>query len=103
MSNQNDPSNSQNLQQEATASDSIPDRDVASDPKLDQDSQNVESATLSLWHVIKSIAAGAIGVQSDKNRELDFSQTNVIPYIVVGIAFTIAFVAGLMFIVSLIV
>ncbi|WP_185236160.1 DUF2970 domain-containing protein [Teredinibacter franksiae] len=57
----------------------------------------------SFLQLLKTAAAAAFGVQSDKNRELDFSQSSVMPYILVGIVFTMIFVAVLVGIVSLVV
>lgn len=57
----------------------------------------------SLLDVIKSVAASIFGVQSAKNRERDFQQHSVIPYIVVGIIFVIMLILGLVFLVSQIV
>lgn len=50
--------------------------------------------------VIKSVFAAFIGVQSDANRQKDFTEGSLKTYIVVGILFTIAFIATLVFVVS---
>ncbi|MFC3093759.1 DUF2970 domain-containing protein [Alteromonas sediminis] len=60
-----------------------------------------EKRPLSLWHVLKSVLAGAFGVQSDKNYHQDFKQSSPVPYIVVGIVFVVVFVLSLAFLVSL--
>jgi hypothetical protein len=49
---------------------------------------------------IQSVLAAFIGVQSDKNRKLDFEQGSLATYIVAGVIFTIVFVSALVFIVS---
>lgn len=49
----------------------------------------------SLLRVIGSILAAAIGVQSGKNRERDFENTSIMPYIAGGIIFTLLFIATL--------
>lgn len=59
-------------------------------------------STPSLWSLIKSILAAAIGVQSSKNREQDFQQKSILPFIVGGIIFTVLFIASLVFIVNII-
>ena len=46
----------------------------------------------SLWQVIKSVAASAIGVQSSKNYEQDFATSNPLPFIIVGVIFVICFI-----------
>lgn len=50
--------------------------------------------------VIKSVLSAAIGVQSGDNRERDFTQGSFTTYVIAGIAFTILFVLGLIFLVS---
>lgn len=57
----------------------------------------------SFWHLLKTVFAAAVGVQSNKNRELDFSQTSIVPYIIAGIVFTAAFIALLIVVVSLVI
>lgn len=57
----------------------------------------------SLFDIVKSVAASAFGVQSAKNRERDFQQQSIIPYIVVGVIFVLLFIIGLIFLVSYIV
>ena len=58
---------------------------------------------LGIWHYVKTSLAAAVGVQSNRNRELDFSQSSIIPYVITGVIFTALFVLTLIFIVSLIV
>ncbi|MBX2857835.1 MAG: DUF2970 domain-containing protein [Cellvibrionaceae bacterium] len=53
--------------------------------------------------IMKSTLAAAFGVQSDKNRQEDFSNSSVVPYIVAGLIFTMLFVFILVGIVYLIV
>jgi hypothetical protein len=52
--------------------------------------------------IMQSILAGAIGVQSDKRRQEDFSSHSPVPYIVAGLLFTATFVIGLIIIVKLV-
>lgn len=54
----------------------------------------------SLLHVIKSVFAAAIGVQSNKNRKIDFEQGSLPSYLIVGFIFTLLFILALIFIVS---
>jgi hypothetical protein len=53
-----------------------------------------------LLHVIKSVIAAGIGVQSNKNREIDFEHGSLFNYIIVGFIATILFILTLVFIVS---
>lgn len=52
--------------------------------------------------VMQSILAGALGVQSDKRREEDFSSHSPWPYIIAGILFTVGFVVALVVVVKLV-
>ena len=61
-----------------------------------------EDKGLSLWQMIGSTIAAAFGVQSSKNRERDFSQGKALPFIFMGIAFTVLFVLAVMGVVSLV-
>jgi Protein of unknown function (DUF2970) len=54
----------------------------------------------SIAQTIKSILAAFIGVQSDKNRKLDFEQGSLATFVIAGLIFTIIFVATLVFVVS---
>jgi len=62
-----------------------------------------KNTTPGLFHLLKTAAAAAFGVQSKKNLETDFSQKTIIPYIVIGVLFTALFVLSLVAIVSLVV
>jgi hypothetical protein len=57
----------------------------------------------SLFDVFKSVAASVFGVQSGKNRERDFQQRSIVPYIVVGVIFVLLLILGLVGLVSIIV
>lgn len=52
--------------------------------------------------VLQSVLAGALGVQSDKRREEDFSSHSPWPYILAGIIFTAGFVVTLVVVVKLV-
>ncbi len=56
----------------------------------------------SLKDTFKSIAAAFFGVQSNKNREKDFSQGKVSYFIIAGIISVIVFIVGLIAVVSLV-
>ncbi|WP_232359227.1 DUF2970 domain-containing protein [Paraneptunicella aestuarii] len=53
------------------------------------------------WQILKSVAASMFGVQSEKNREMDFQKKSVVPFVVVGIIFVLIFIATIMFVVNL--
>lgn len=54
------------------------------------------------WAVTVSVIAAAFGVQTDKNRQRDFSQGNPLAYIVGGLIFTVLFVLSIVGIVMLV-
>lgn len=52
--------------------------------------------------VMLSVMAAAIGVQSDKNRERDFSQSSPMPFIIGGLIFTLVFILSIVGVVMLV-
>ncbi len=50
--------------------------------------------------VIKSVLAAFIGVQSEANRQKDFTQGSLKSYIIVGVVFTVLFIGLIIFVVS---
>lgn len=52
--------------------------------------------------ILQSVLAGALGVQSDKRRQEDFSSQSPWPYIIAGIIFTVGFVVTLIVVVKLV-
>lgn len=54
----------------------------------------------SLLHVVKSVIAAAIGVQSNKNREIDFQHGSLPVYITVGLIATVLFIFTIVKVVS---
>jgi hypothetical protein len=57
----------------------------------------------SILHVVKSVFAAVIGVQSNKNREIDFKHGSLPAYIIVGLIGTVLFIFAIMSVVSLVV
>ena len=54
---------------------------------------------LSLLQIIGSTIAAAVGVQSSRNRQRDFSAGRPVHFIVAGIVFTVLFVVTMVFVV----
>ena len=52
--------------------------------------------------VLKSVIASGLGVQSRQNMERDMRSSSPLPYIVVGLLGTIAFIATLIIVVRLV-
>ena len=70
------------------------------DSTTKQEKNNTEEK-LPLTHIIVSVLAAAIGVQSKKNQEKDFStKGSIVTYIVAGIIFTIVFVVTITIVVK---
>lgn len=53
-----------------------------------------------LVQVIKAVLGAMAGVQSEQQRQQDFSANSPIPYIIVGVIFTLLFVTALLVVVS---
>ncbi len=64
------------------------------------DKPQSEKKKPSLFHLIISVLAAAVGVQNKKNLEEDFASSSPMPYIIAGVLFTAAFVFTLIFIVK---
>ena len=56
-----------------------------------------------LTHVIKSVLAAFIGVQSNKNREIDFKHGSLPAYLIVGLIATVLFIFAIKAVVSLVI
>lgn len=68
----------------------------------DNDKQTTRKKSPGVFKVMQSILAGALGVQSDKRREEDFSSHSPWPYIIAGVLFTAGFVITLILVVRLV-
>ncbi|MEM7077294.1 MAG: DUF2970 domain-containing protein [Pseudomonadota bacterium] len=55
---------------------------------------------MSFWQVLGSTLAAAFGVQTQKNRERDFSRGKASHFIAMGIGFTVVFVLIMVSVVS---
>ncbi|HLT14524.1 MAG TPA: DUF2970 domain-containing protein [Marinobacter sp.] len=75
-------------------------KDVAKNNNNDNDAK--KPGTPGVLKIMQSILAGALGVQSDKRRQEDFSSHSALPYIIAGLLFTAAFVGGLILVVNLV-
>lgn len=58
------------------------------------------SKGLSFWRVVLSVIQASFGVQSQQNRERDFTQGKLITFIVAALIFTSLFVGVLLFVVK---
>lgn len=70
---------------------------------MTEEQDNERRRRLSPWQVVKSILAGALGVQSEEARARDFSKGSPAPFIIGGLVFTVLFVVVLVLIVQAVV
>lgn len=72
------------------------------DAKDRQEKSTSESSKTSLissaFQVLLSTLAAFIGVQSDKNRQRDFQQKSILPFMLLGVVLAACFIMGLVLI-----
>lgn len=68
----------------------------------EQDKPTPPEKPLSFKQIAQSVAAAAFGVQSGKNRERDFSHGKPSHFIVLGLIFTLVFIAVIFGVVQLV-
>jgi hypothetical protein len=68
----------------------------------DNDSTNDEARQLGFWELVKSTSSAFLGVQSNANRERDFSRGKLSHFIWMGLLFGLLFVSTLVGIVQLV-
>lgn len=61
-----------------------------------------EPGSIGPLHVISSVFAAGLGVQSSKNRERDFKQGNFKAFVITGIVFTLLFIGTVFTIVQMV-
>jgi uncharacterized membrane protein len=62
---------------------------------MSNDVKNEPTDSPGLGTLVMAVLAGAIGVNSSKNRKKDFSAKSATPYIIAGILFTVLFMISL--------
>ena len=70
-----------------------PSSEPQSTSELSTELPSTQASKPTLRQLLKSVFGALFGVQSDQHRQADFSQSRVWPYIVVGIAAIVLFVA----------
>lgn len=68
----------------------------------EEEKPSPEARKPGFWNIVLSTLAAAIGVQSNKNRERDFSQSSPLPFIAAGIIFTVLFILTVLTVVNLV-
>jgi hypothetical protein len=66
------------------------------------DERKNDDKPLTLWEMLQSVMAAALGVQSGKNRSRDFSRGKPSHFIILGLLFTLVFVLILFAVVKLV-
>ena len=64
--------------------------------------QKEKPGSINPLHVISSVFAAGLGVQSSKNRERDFRQGNFKVFVIAGIVFTLLFIGTVFAIVQMV-
>lgn len=62
---------------------------------------NNDHKPLSFWEVVGSTFAAALGVQTYKNRQRDFTRGNILAFIFSGVLFTFGFVFAVVAVVNM--
>jgi len=55
-----------------------------------------------VWDVVKSVLSAAFGVQSNQNREHDFTNGKFYKFAIGGVIFTLLFMLGIYWVVSIV-
>ena len=72
---------------------------IMSDPN-DKSSQEPHSNSLTPWQMLSSTLLAAMGIQSSRNKERDFSKGKPLHFIAAGVIFTLAFILIIAWVVS---
>jgi hypothetical protein len=68
----------------------------------DENTGEAKAQGMRPWHVISSVFAAGLGVQSSRNRERDFKQGKAGVFIAAGLTFTLLFIAAVVIVVQLV-
>ncbi|WP_091640254.1 DUF2970 domain-containing protein [Aquisalimonas asiatica] len=55
-----------------------------------------------VWEVVQSVLAGALGVQTNEARKRDFKSGSPMPYIIGGVIFTVVLIVVLVVVVNVV-
>lgn len=69
-----------------------------SEQQMNKEPNSIKKPTF--WQIVGSTLAAAVGVQSSKNRERDFTGGNIYTYIAAGVIFTVIFVVIIILVVK---
>ena len=67
-----------------------------------EENNNNKKSKVTLVSVFQSVVAAAIGVQSEKNRQRDFSHGKPVYFIIAGLVFLLVFIVTIIAVVQLV-
>jgi hypothetical protein len=67
-----------------------------------QNPESQPSKSIPFWKVVLSVIQASFGVQSNSNRERDFTQGKLWAFVIAALLFTVVFVLTIVFVVSLV-
>lgn len=77
-------------------------QETAERPTEDPDAPQRRKKGLGFRHVVSSVFAAGLGVQSSKNRERDFTEGSAGTFIAAGLIFTVLFIGGVYLLVQIV-
>lgn len=66
-----------------------------------KNNDNMQKDNIPFWRVMLSVIQASIGVQNSKNKERDFTQGKLLPFIIAALLFTGCFILAVMLAVNL--
>ena len=69
---------------------------------MDKNNLNTSREKINFFSVLQSTVAAALGVQSEKNRQRDFSHGKASTFIIAGIIFLVVFVVAVYSVVQIV-
>lgn len=75
---------------------------MAEKPLNNDSEKSGKNSSLNPLHVMGSVFAAGLGIQSSKNRERDFKQGNFKAFVITGIVFTLLFIGTVFAIVQMV-
>lgn len=68
----------------------------AADNKGNDNKHEQDAEKIPFWRILLSVIQASFGVQSSRNRERDFTQGKLLPFIIAALLFTAVFVLAVM-------
>lgn len=69
---------------------------------MDKNNLNTSREKINFFNILQSTVAAALGVQSEKNRQRDFSHGKASTFIIAGIIFMVVFVVAVYSVVQIV-